>query len=90
MNAEDRSTALDVNKTVAELRAQRAFVVQTEAQYMFCHMCVLDGQRAMFDEANRDKWSKDLQVRESTASEPIVFSLSASSTAPLPTRRHSG
>ena len=63
-DAEERSTALDVHKTIAELRTQRAFMVQTDTQYIFCYVCVLDGLRAMLDDANRDTWSKEMQVRD--------------------------
>ncbi len=63
-NAEERSAALDVHKTIAEIRTQRAFMVQTDTQYLFCYVCVLDGLRAMLDDANRDKWAKEIQVRE--------------------------
>ncbi len=65
-DAEVRSAALDVNTIIAELRTQRAFMVQTDTQYIFCYVCVLDGLRAMLDDANRDAWSKEVQVRDST------------------------
>ncbi len=64
-NAEERSAALDVNATISELRTQRVFMVQTDAQFMFCYLCVLDGLWVMLDEANHEKWPKEVQVRES-------------------------